>query len=314
MHCDTTHHLLYFDNEKDFERLAADVLNYVHDTKHVQPTAPNGGPDGGIDVSYVVGATNQQGVAFVTLRKDVKSKFGEDFEKIKARNAVIGEISLFCNQAVSHSHREEFKKMARSIGSELRIYDREALRSMLDTHLQDLREKYLRIPVDDRDSPRTIASGVELKLTIGPSSTMDLSNAMRVHLMASAPENEVIPVYAITLFVEENARLVHDDSNLNLLREGFFVYRFGRKMFASVFQKVVSPSFGHPIWHGMELSLIGQNTSVVLDMSVKWEKLMVASELHAPGLKRPAVSWAEITRQEATLNFQYSHEQNSIVV
>ena len=55
-----------FDNQHDFERLAADILNGLG-YQDVEPMAPGGGAGGGYDTKFR--DAGAQGIAFVTLEK-----------------------------------------------------------------------------------------------------------------------------------------------------------------------------------------------------------------------------------------------------
>jgi len=128
-----------FDNQHDFERMAADVLNSSA-YSDVDPAAPGGGPDSGEDITFHDGET--PGVAFVTLNKDIKSKFKYDLNKKQSSSTII---ALFCNVVVSPSTKLEFTKAALSKGCRLDIYDLERLRSLLDSSQKDIRRRYLHI-------------------------------------------------------------------------------------------------------------------------------------------------------------------------
>jgi len=80
-----------FDNQHEFERLAADVLNALG-YSGVEPMAPRRGADGGCDIKFRVG--DSQGIAFVTLDKKIREKFKRDLAK---QHQGEGQISLFCN-------------------------------------------------------------------------------------------------------------------------------------------------------------------------------------------------------------------------
>src|SRR5215510_13591012 len=86
-----------FDNQHDFERMAADILNTLG-YSDVEPMAPGGGPDGGRDIRFREG--DSPGVAFVTLDKNIREKFKRDLAK-QAESE--GTIALFCNVGVSPS-------------------------------------------------------------------------------------------------------------------------------------------------------------------------------------------------------------------
>jgi DNA-binding transcriptional LysR family regulator len=60
-----------FDNQHDFERLAADVLNGLG-YQNVEPMAPGGGPDAGRDIKFT--EAGARGIALVTLDKRIVEK------------------------------------------------------------------------------------------------------------------------------------------------------------------------------------------------------------------------------------------------
>src|SRR5881227_3223676 len=86
-----------FDNQHEFERMAADVLNALG-YRNVEPMAPRGGSDGGRDVRFSEGDT--RGVALVTLDKKIRDKFKRD---LLMQEDTEGLIALFCNVDVSPS-------------------------------------------------------------------------------------------------------------------------------------------------------------------------------------------------------------------
>jgi hypothetical protein len=131
-----------FDNQHDFERLAADVLNALG-YKNVEPMAPAGGADGGIDIKFRDG--DEDGRAFVTLEKKIRDKFARDLE---AQQPSSGVIMLFCTVDVSPTAKFAFAKDALAKGFRLDVYDVERLRSLLDASLKELRRRYLDIDDD----------------------------------------------------------------------------------------------------------------------------------------------------------------------
>ena len=135
-----------FDNQHDFERLAADVLNALG-YSDVAPMAPRGGSDGGRDINFSEGDTH--GVALVTLDKKIREKFKRDLKKQQDANGVI---ALFCNVDVSPSLKQEFAKDALAKGYRLEVFDLERLRSLLDASLRQVRRQYLGI--DDEVAAR----------------------------------------------------------------------------------------------------------------------------------------------------------------
>lgn len=139
MHSTTRRSLQHFDNQHDFERLAADVLNALG-FSGVEPIAPRGGGDGGKDIKFRDG--DLLGVAFVTLDKAIRGKFEYDLAKLDVGE---GKIALFCNVDVSPKNRLEFARNALEKGFMVDIYDLERLRSLFDSTLTEQRRRYLGI-------------------------------------------------------------------------------------------------------------------------------------------------------------------------
>jgi hypothetical protein len=155
-----------FDNQHDFERMAADILTALG-YSNVEPVAPGGGADGGQDIRFMESDT--PGIAFVTLNKNIKDKFQTDLEKQDTREGVI---ALFCNVNISPSLKLTFTKDAVANGYRLEVFDLERLRSLLDTSLKDIRKRYLHI--DDEVAAR-LRSEVN-KLMRYPDSEINLSD------------------------------------------------------------------------------------------------------------------------------------------
>ncbi len=128
-----------FDNQHDFERMAADVLNALG-YSNVEPMAPGGGADEGQDIRFTEGDT--PGVAFVTLNKGIREKFKGDLAK---QTEGEGVIALFCNVDISPTMKLAFAKDAITKGYRIEVFDLERLRSLLDSRLKDIRRRYLHI-------------------------------------------------------------------------------------------------------------------------------------------------------------------------
>jgi hypothetical protein len=135
----TRHALENYDNQHEFERMSADILN-SQGFSGVEPMAPTGGPDSGQDIRFFDGET--LGTAFVTLNKSIKSKFEIDLAKLKDSEGII---ALFCNSALSPTRKLDFAKSAIAKGYRIEIYDIERIRSLLDTSCKEIRRKYLHI-------------------------------------------------------------------------------------------------------------------------------------------------------------------------
>src|SRR2546423_893371 len=129
-----------FDNQHDFERMCADILNALG-YKDVVLIAPRGGSDRGKDIIFTT-VFGESGLACVTLRKDIETKFDEDFSKRKS-----GEFDLyilFCTQYLTASQKLKFTQYCLDIlQAKFVPKDIETLRSLLDGRLVSIKEQFL---------------------------------------------------------------------------------------------------------------------------------------------------------------------------
>lgn len=134
--------LQQFDNEHDFERMAADILNALGYT-NVVLTAPQGGSDEGKDITFTT-ESGGKGLACVTLRKDIDAKFRQDFSQRSAGE--YEKYILFCTAYLTAPQKLRFTQYCLEELQALFVpYDIEALRSLLDSSLKATRETYLHI-------------------------------------------------------------------------------------------------------------------------------------------------------------------------
>jgi hypothetical protein len=150
----TRHALEAFDNQHDFERMAADVLNHLG-YGNVEPMAPGGGADQGVDIRFREG--DVPGMTFVTLDKNVRDKFRQDLDKHPGADGVI---ALFCNVDISPSMKLTLAQEAIAKGYRLEVFDCERLRSLLDSSLKDVRRRYLKL--DDEMAARLRSEATRL--------------------------------------------------------------------------------------------------------------------------------------------------------
>ena len=135
-----------FDNAHEFERMCADILNSLG-YQHVTPIAPQGGNDGGKDIEYTT-SDKSKGLACVSLEKKYKTKFISDLNKHKEGD--YGEYIIFSNQYITAKDKGDIAKYCHdNLDAYCEIKDLECLRSLLDTVLQQIREKYLSIKIED---------------------------------------------------------------------------------------------------------------------------------------------------------------------
>lgn len=138
-----------FDNQHDFERMCADVLNSLGYTDVVL-IAPRGGSDGGRDITYTT-SDGQKGLACVTLRKDSDAKFKEDLHK--RASGEHQEYIYFTNQYLSAKQKLDYTRYCiDELEASFKPIDIEALRSLLDSALRATRKQFLHI--EDETSPK----------------------------------------------------------------------------------------------------------------------------------------------------------------
>ncbi len=135
-----------FDNQHDFERMCADMLNELG-YQNVTPIAPKGGSDGGRDITFTI-SDGTKGLACVTLRTDGIQKFKEDFHQRSKGD--FQQYIFFTNQYLTAAQKLSFEKYCvNDLDASFMSYDVEALRSLLDSALKSIRKRYLHID-DDR--------------------------------------------------------------------------------------------------------------------------------------------------------------------
>jgi hypothetical protein len=139
-----------FDNQHDFERMCADILNQLG-YSNVVLQAPKGGSDGGKDITYSSYDRKSHGLACCSIREDYKKKFKEDFEQRISGD--YQEYYYFTNRYVTHAEKLELKRYCLDeLEADLTIVDQEALRSMLETTLLEIRNRYIPLADDKQAS------------------------------------------------------------------------------------------------------------------------------------------------------------------
>ncbi len=120
--------------------MSADILN-ASGYRDVVLVAPRGGSDGGKDITFITEA-GETGLACVTLRKDINRKFDEDFSQRKAGEFDI--YILFCTAYLTASQKLKYSQYCQNIlNAQFVPKDIETLRSLLDSSLWSVRDKYL---------------------------------------------------------------------------------------------------------------------------------------------------------------------------
>lgn len=136
-----------FDNEHDFERMAADILNALG-YANIVLIAPRGGSDEGEDITFTT-ESGGKWLACVTLRSDIQHKFEEDFSQRKAGE--YEKYILFCTAYLTVQQKRKFARYClETLEAEFVPFDIEALRSLLDSSFKPIRETYLHIRDDSK--------------------------------------------------------------------------------------------------------------------------------------------------------------------
>lgn len=153
MYSKTVEYLAAFDNQHDFERMCADILNELA-YKEVVPIALRGGDDDGKDITFTTENAGR-GLVCVTLRKNIDKKFKEDFSRRR-----VGEYEkyvLFCTAYLTAKQKADFSRFcAEVLEADFVPYDVEALRSLLDGPLTKVRGMYLYLSEDDEKEQKIL--------------------------------------------------------------------------------------------------------------------------------------------------------------
>ncbi len=129
---DARYVLEQFEDARGFERFCRNVL-MLDEYQGVEPQAPGGGSDGGKDIEFRIPADQGggDGLALVTLRDDIGTKFNKDISK-----RTPGEYDLyilFTIQTVTPTVRKRIKKYCQdNLGVPLHIQDINVLEGKLE--------------------------------------------------------------------------------------------------------------------------------------------------------------------------------------
>lgn len=131
-----------FDNQHDFERMSADILNKLG-YKNVIPIAPKGGSDDSKDITFL-NYDGEPALACVSLRKDANTKIMSDLSARK--KGEFTEYTFFTNQYLTSTEKKKITKFClEKLDAQFVSRDIELLRSLLDTNLKSIRKNYLHI-------------------------------------------------------------------------------------------------------------------------------------------------------------------------
>lgn len=141
----TVTELTNFSDYPEFERLCTDILTGTG-YRGIDPQGIEG-KDGGKDALLLSG---QEDTVFqFTTREDWEAKLFEDLDKVRKQGLTCTKFVYVSNRKITGTEKDQMKEVVREdYGWELEIWDVERLRVELDNHRQDLREKYLDIPLN----------------------------------------------------------------------------------------------------------------------------------------------------------------------
>jgi hypothetical protein len=147
---------------------------------------------------------------------------------------------------------------------------------------------------------------ITAKLTTYPENFQGIMQD-RIALYATSSTNTVTDTYSIHFIAEEGASL--SAKFFLLLDDRFYSRRHGRSFLGKLYQRIVSPSFGHPIWKGHEVNLFERCDTVTIDYEGIWSELQLVSEIYIPGEPEPIINKIQITKNNGSIGYKYSHEE-----
>lgn len=146
MESETIRKLTEYSDIVEFERLCSDLLARLG-YQGIEPQGI-GRKDGGKD-ALLTHNEKTKVVFHYSMRKDWEKKFNEDLETVRKNAIPCNKFVFVSNRFISPGTKDKLKGEVQSkYGWELDIFDNERLRVELDTNSKDIREKYLKIPVD----------------------------------------------------------------------------------------------------------------------------------------------------------------------
>lgn len=207
-----------FDNQHDFERMCADILNALG-YKDVTPIAPRGGSDGGRDITFTTEDGNK-GLACVTLRQESEAKFTEDFSQRKKGD--FQKYYFFTNRYLTASQKLKFAKYCiDNLNAEFQSQDREALRSLLDSALTAIRKRYLQIDDDNSAQIRKhITNILKYPATLSPTNFQDRAGLAEWKL--TRPTHREIYYYIFAIDDDELKQIPSIGKMLHNYKENYY--------------------------------------------------------------------------------------------
>lgn len=224
-----------FDNQHEFERMCADILNALG-YKDVVPIAPRGGSDGSRDITFTT-ESGGKGLACATLRKDSETKFKKDFSQRKAGE--YEKYYFFTNRYLTSAQKLKFAKFCiDKLNAEFVTQDREALRSLLDNTLQAIRKRYLNI--DDDNSAQVkkhITKILKYPATLSATNFQDKAGFAEWRL--TRPMHREIYYYVNEIDDEELEQIPTIGSTLHSFKEHYYNLRLILNSLTSQSKKII---------------------------------------------------------------------------
>jgi hypothetical protein len=271
-----------FDNQHDFERMCADVLNSLG-YQDVVLIAPKGGSDGGRDITFTT-PDGKKGLACVSLREDSNNKFNEDFGR--RTKGEYEKYVFFTNRYLTFEQKLKYQKYCiDSLEAELLPQDREALRSLLDSALKEVRKKWLHI--DDESSAqlkKRIFNWLKYQQKLPPENYRDRAS-LAEWVLTTAVQREIYYVIADV-----------DDDEIKLIPGiGDTLWRFKEHYYNLCLRLNVVTKKSHDLIH--------TQTRTLFQFQHGWQMIYKYILLRLTGQSPESVS------QQVPLNYDISPEQ-----
>jgi hypothetical protein len=150
---------------------------------------------------------------------------------------------------------------------------------------------------------RIIAPKVIANLGLGSDNSFEKGKS-RISLTVSSETDTITDTYSVRIIVEENAVL--NSSAFKLESNDFVSTKYGRLIFGNAYLRIVSPSFGHPIWKGHEINLFDFRDNVVISYMQEWSELWIVSEINIPRVVNPIINKIQIIRDGGSIEYRYT--------
>lgn len=258
-----------------FEYMMCDLLS-SYKYKGIDPQSP-GMIDSGKDALY---HDEEDSIVFAfSIQKGWKSKFEKDYASARRNNLDFNQFIFCTNQRAYPIERDKIKADKKIEGITVDFYDRDRIKTLLDTHYKKIREKYLHIQ-DNTNLRRKIRN-----LLFDPDSEVVQPN--RWQMLQIVPPLDLVGLF--NLIKDEDISLIAEEQDeydvLNTFVEKFIklrkmagdIDRYIHRALLDMFQTGLPNAYQKSIEY-INLRLVGEEISTV-EKRIKSSAMYYASDL-----------------------------------